>query len=62
MRAIYADQLETPEALVALEQALDAAAERPAALLCYEKEAPDCHRAMLAERMIARTAFKVVDL
>jgi hypothetical protein len=31
-------------------------------LLCYEKEAPDCHRAMLAERMIARAAFEVVDL
>ena len=62
MRAIYADQLETPEALVAMEQVLDAAGERRAALLCYEKDAPGCHRSMLAERMIARTAFKVVDL
>lgn len=62
MRAIYADQLETPEAVVALEQALDAAGERKAALLCYEKEAPCCHRAMLAERMIARLPFEVVDL
>lgn len=62
MRAIYADQLETPEALVALEQALDAAGERRSALLCFEKEAPVCHRAMLAERMIARQAFEVVNL
>jgi uncharacterized protein (DUF488 family) len=62
MRAIYADQLETPEALLAMEQVLDAAGERRAALLCYEKAAPECHRAMLAERMIARTAFEVVDL
>ena len=62
MRAIYADQLESPEALVAMEQVLDAAGERRAALLCYEKAAPECHRAMLAERMIARTAFEVVDL
>ncbi|HEX9955477.1 MAG TPA: DUF488 domain-containing protein [Allosphingosinicella sp.] len=62
MREIYADQLETPEALVSLEQALDAAGTRKAALLCYEKEAPCCHRAMLAERMIARTPFEVVNL
>jgi uncharacterized protein (DUF488 family) len=62
MRAIYAEQLETPEALVALEQALDAAGERRAALLCFEKEAPVCHRAMLAERMIARQPFEIVDL
>jgi uncharacterized protein (DUF488 family) len=62
MRAIYADQLETPEALLAMEQVLEAAAERPSALLCYEKDAPGCHRAMLAERMVERTAFEVVDL
>jgi uncharacterized protein (DUF488 family) len=62
MRAIYADQLETPEALVAMEQVLDAAGERRAALLCFEKDAPGCHRSMLAERMLARTAFEVVNL
>jgi uncharacterized protein (DUF488 family) len=62
MRAIYADQLETPEALVAMEQIMDAAGERRSALLCYEKDAPGCHRSMLAERMIARLPFEVVDL
>ena len=62
MRAIYAEQLETPEAMVALEQVLGAAGERRSALLCYEKDAPVCHRAMLAERMIAREPFEVVDL
>jgi uncharacterized protein (DUF488 family) len=62
MREIYADQLETAEALVALEQALDAAQGKRAALLCYEREAPCCHRAMLAERMIARVPFEVIDL
>jgi uncharacterized protein (DUF488 family) len=62
MRAIYADQLETPEALVAFEQALEAAGQRRAALLCFEKDAPVCHRAMLAEWMIARGTFEVVDL
>jgi uncharacterized protein (DUF488 family) len=62
MRAIYADQLETPEAEVAMARALDEAGERPAALLCFEREAPCCHRAMLAERMIAKAPFEVVDL
>ena len=62
MRAIYAEQLETPEAALALEQALAAAQERPSALLCYERDAPGCHRAMLAERICARRPFDVVDL
>jgi uncharacterized protein (DUF488 family) len=62
MRAIYAKQLETPEAALAMEQVLDAAAERRSALLCYERDAPVCHRAMLAERMMKRQPFERVDL
>jgi uncharacterized protein (DUF488 family) len=62
MRAIYAGQLDTPEAALAMEKALDAAREKPSALLCYEKAAPECHRAMLAERMVAREGFEVRDL
>jgi uncharacterized protein (DUF488 family) len=62
MRAIYSDQLETPEAGLALEQALAEAAARPSALLCYERGAPECHRSMLAQRMVAREGFEVVDL
>lgn len=62
MRAIYAEQLETPEAELAMAQALAAAGERHAALLCYEKDAPGCHRAMLAERMMARSAFERRDI
>ena len=62
MRAIYAAQLETPEAALALEQALAEAGSRPSALLCYEREAPDCHRSLLARRMAERLPFEVVDL
>ena len=62
MRQIYARQLDTPEAALALEQALAEAAGRPAALLCYEREAPDCHRSMLAQRMVERMPFEVMDL
>jgi uncharacterized protein (DUF488 family) len=62
MRRIYAGQLETPEAELQMAQAIEAAAERPSALLCYEADAPGCHRTMLAERMLERTKFEVVDL
>ena len=62
MRAIYAQQLETPEAALAMEQALAEASGRHAALLCYEKEAPDCHRSMLAESMLKRADFEVSDI
>jgi uncharacterized protein (DUF488 family) len=62
MSAIYAGQLETPEAALALEQALAEASQRPSALLCYEREAPDCHRTLLAQRMVDREPFEVRDL
>lgn len=62
MRTIYAEQLETPEALLAMEQLLAQAGERHVALLCYEKEAPCCHRAMLAERMLERAEFEVRNI
>ena len=62
MRSIYAEQLETPEAALALEMALAEASRRPAALLCYEREAPDCHRSMLAQRMMERMPFEIRDL
>ena len=62
MHAIYAEQLTTPEAELALEQALAAAEDRHAALLCYESDAACCHRTLLAERMLARTPFEVRNL
>ena len=62
MRAIYAGQLETPEAAVALEQALAEACARPSALLCFERESRNCHRSMLAQRMLERMPFEVRDL
>ena len=62
MRAIYAGQLETPEAELAFAKAISEARERRAALLCFEKDAPRCHRAMLAERMAAEASFEIKDL
>jgi uncharacterized protein (DUF488 family) len=60
LERIYAGQLELPEAIAAGAQMLDLAAEKPSALLCYEREPSGCHRTLLL-RSIAPTA-KVVDL
>ena len=62
MREIYAVQLETPEAELALEQLLGDAGERHAALLCYEREAAGCHRTMLVERVLEREAFEICNI
>jgi uncharacterized protein (DUF488 family) len=47
LERIYADQLELPEAIVAAEQMRELAAEKPSALLCYEREPAQCHRSLL---------------
>jgi uncharacterized protein (DUF488 family) len=44
---IYAGQLELPEAIAAEAQMLDLTAERPSALLCYERDPAECHRTLL---------------
>jgi uncharacterized protein (DUF488 family) len=62
MHAIFAGQLETPEAGLALEQLREAALERHVALLCYEEDAACCHRAIVAERLADEDGFEIRDL
>jgi len=62
MRAIFESQLETPEAMLAMEQAHGAASERDAALLCFEADSGCCHRAVVAERLAARGGYSIVDI
>lgn len=62
MRAIYDEQLATPKAEIALQQAEAAALERRAALLCFERDAGCCHRAVVAERLVAESGFEVRNL
>jgi len=62
MRAIFEVQLETPEAELAMEQADSAAQEGHAALLCFEADAGGCHRSMVAERLVARSGYSIIDL
>jgi uncharacterized protein (DUF488 family) len=49
LERIYAGQLDLPEAIVQAEQMRELAAERPSALLCYEREPAQCHRSLLLE-------------
>ena len=47
LKRIYAAQLDLPEAIVAAEQMRELAAEKPSALLCYERDPAGCHRSLL---------------
>lgn len=47
LRAVYAAQLGLPEAQAAAARMRELAAERPSALLCYERDPCDCHRTLL---------------
>ena len=47
LERIYAAQLDLPEAIVAAEHMRELAAEKPSALLCYEREPARCHRSLL---------------
>ena len=62
MRAIYEEQLATPEAALAMEQAREEAGRRRSALLCYEADVGGCHRAVVAERLAERGGFEIRNL
>jgi uncharacterized protein (DUF488 family) len=60
LKRIYAAQLDLPEAIVAAEQMRELAAEKPSALLCYERDPAACHRTLLWRA--AMPDVEVVDL
>jgi len=62
MHEIYEAHLAEPAAQLQLAQAIEIAAERKAALLCYEADAAGCHRRIVAERIHAATGCEVKDL
>lgn len=62
MHAIFEAHLAEPDAVVALAEAAEIAAARPAALLCYESDPGHCHRRILTDRLAADQDFDVVDL
>ena len=47
LRRIYASQLELPEAIAEGAMMLELAADKPSALLCFERDPAVCHRSLL---------------
>ena len=62
MRALYAAALEEPTAVAAFEQLAAESLARRVCLLCYEADPDCCHRAVLAERLQARSGVSVLNL
>lgn len=60
LKRIYGTQLETPEAELAAQQLRDLVAEKPSALLCYEREPEFCHRTLLRKKILAD--YAVTDI
>jgi uncharacterized protein (DUF488 family) len=60
MARIYAGQLELPEAMVQAAQMLELAAEKPSALLCFERQPAHCHRSLLLKAV--GVDAEVIDL
>jgi uncharacterized protein (DUF488 family) len=60
LKRIYAGQLELPEAMAESAKMLELAAEKPSALLCYEREPGGCHRTLLINSALPNA--EVVDL
>jgi len=57
---VYAGQLELPEALAQMAELRALAEEKRVALLCYERDAAECHRSLLFDALFAD--FARVDL
>ena len=62
MRAIYDRHMAEPEAQLAFGQLKALAEQKRVALLCFEADHAGCHRAVLAERLVAQDGFQVVNL
>ena len=60
LERIYAGQLETPQALAEGAMLLDLAAEKPSALLCFERDPACCHRTLLWQSLSPDA--EIVDL
>jgi uncharacterized protein (DUF488 family) len=60
LATVYAGQLELPEALAQMAQLRSLAAERPTALLCFERDPAGCHRSLLVRA--ATPEAELIDL
>jgi uncharacterized protein (DUF488 family) len=61
-REIFSAHLDSPDGQQGLTKALSLAAEESVCLLCLEKAANHCHRAMVAARLKALSGHEIVNL
>ena len=62
MHAIFEDHRAEPAAQLELAKATEIARDRKTALLCYEAEHADCHRAILANRICEALGCEIEPL
>ncbi|WP_428487502.1 DUF488 family protein [Rhodopila sp.] len=62
MEVIFREHMTSDRAQADLAQAKGLARERPACLLCFERDHAICHRRLVAEMIVAETAQAVVHL
>ena len=60
LERVYAEQLETPEATLDAARMVELAREKPSALLCFERDPPQCHRTLL--RLSVIPDWEAIDL
>jgi uncharacterized protein (DUF488 family) len=61
-RRIFNTHLKSSAAQTDMRRALDAASDRVACLLCFERDHTHCHRRFVAEEMARRGGFRLVHL
>jgi uncharacterized protein (DUF488 family) len=62
MEVIFREHMTSDRAQAELAQAKQLARERPACLLCFERDHHTCHRRLVAEMIISETGQSVVHL
>ena len=62
MEVIFRDHMTSDRSQAELAQAKQLARERPACLLCFERDHTTCHRHLVAEMIVAETGQPVVHL
>ena len=62
MEIIFREHMTSDRAQAELAQAKGLVRERPACLLCFERDHTTCHRRLIAEMIVAETGQTVVHL
>lgn len=61
-RAIFEAHLDLPASKIALEEAAEAITQQSTVLMCYERNPKDCHRSLVAKRLLSSGHLEVQHL